>query len=293
MEILTGYSVFQWIASWANPVCDILFRAATDLGYHTFYYLVLAPLFWVADRRRAGVLFLLILASGLLNTTAKLLIHTPRPDPQFARVLDFRPYRSGSNAFPSGHAQNAVVFWTSLAWWVRRRWFSVLAAGLTAMISFSRLYLGVHFPIDVVGGLALGAVVMIVLPPMLERWSRAGFYMSRGATMAAAGSSFALAIATTDFTLAALGGTLLGFLAAVVWLPQSPPISGSRGLALAAIVSGLVLLAGLCAGFDAFPTAVPVFVYARVALLWIAALWAYPRAISRIVLTRPVPAQAQ
>jgi len=175
MEFLTGYAVFHWIATWANPFCDVLFQTATNLGDHTFYYLAVVPLFWVGDRRRACVLLLLLLASGYVNTLAKLLVHTPRPDPQLTRVLDFRPYQSGSNAFPSGHTQGAVVFWGYMAGWVGRRWFSALAAVVVALIALSRLYLGVHFPIDIVGGLVLGGVLLSCVPPLLERWSLADF----------------------------------------------------------------------------------------------------------------------
>jgi membrane-associated phospholipid phosphatase len=289
MEILTGYVLFHWIATWANPFCDIVFRAATDLGYHTFYYLVLAPLFWVVDRRRASILFLLIIASGFLNTVAKLWVHTPRPDPHLARVLDLRPYRTGSNAFPSGHAQNAVVFWTYLAWWVGRRWFSAVAAVMVALISFSRLYLAVHFPIDIIGGLALGVVLMLLLPPVLERWSRAGFHLSRAASIAAAASSLALAVPVTDLTLALIGGSFIGFMAGAVWLPQSPWVFRSPAQMSAMVAGGLVLLVGLSVAFDSFPTTVPVFLYVRIAVLWIVAFWLYPQALHRISGMQPVP----
>jgi membrane-associated phospholipid phosphatase len=175
MEVLTGYAVFHWIATWANPFCDAFFRALTDLGNETFYYLAIAVLFWLADRRRAGVLLLLLLLSGYVNTFAKLWAHTPRPDPGLIRVLDFRPYQSGNPAFPSGHAQAAVVFWAYLASWVERGGFSVIAALLVLLISFSRLYLGVHFPIDIVGGALIGAALMLILRRPLERWSQSDF----------------------------------------------------------------------------------------------------------------------
>jgi membrane-associated phospholipid phosphatase len=290
MEYLAGYAVFQWIATWANPYCDVLFRAITDLGYHTFYYLVIAPLFWMVDRRRASVLFLLILASGLLNTGAKLLVHTPRPDPHLARVLDFRPYDSGSNAFPSGHAQNAVVFWIYVAWWVGRRWFYGLALALIALISFSRLYLAVHFPIDIVGGLVIGTAIMVLLPSIFERWSRSEFRLSLAGSLGLTGASVVLALAAGDRTLAVIGGSLLGFMAGAVWLPQRPLLFRGAGQPWFCLAGGLVLLVGLSVAFDAFPTSVPLLLYARVAVLWIVALWFYPQLMRRFLVSEPVPA---
>ena len=290
MEYLAGYAVFQWIATWANPYCDVFFRAITDLGYHTFYYLVIAPLFWVVDRRRASVLILLILASGLLNTGAKLLVHTPRPDPHLARVLDFRPYDSGSNAFPSGHAQNAVVFWIYVAWWVGRRWFYGLALPLIALISFSRLYLAVHFPIDIVGGLAIGTAIMLLLPPIFERWSQYEFRLSLVGSLGLTGASVVLALAASDHTLAVIGGGLLGFMAGAVWLPQRPLLFRNAAQLSFCLAGGLVLLVGLSAAFDAFPTSVPLLLYARVAVLWIVALWFYPQLMRRFLVSEPAPA---
>lgn len=281
MEFLTGYAVFDWITTWANPVCDVVFRAATDLGYHPFYYLTIAPLFWVVDRRRACVLFLLVLASGYVNTFAKLWVHAPRPDPDFARVLDFRPYRSGSNAFPSGHAQNAVVFWGYLAWWISRRWFTGLALFLVVMISFSRLYLAVHFPIDIIGGLALGIVILLGVRPLFERWSQSEFRLGRAGGVLLLGVSLALGLASTDTTLAMISGSLVGFLAGAVWLPQSPLTFRSPWHSSAGAAGGLLMLAALSAVFDALPYN-PLALYARVAALWVIALWGYPHVLQRL-----------
>lgn len=283
MEILTGYVVFNWIATWANPYCDVFFRAVTDLGYHTFYYLVIAPLFWIVDRRHASVLFLLVLASGFLNTEAKLLVHTPRPDPHLARVLDFRPYQSGSNAFPSGHAQNAVVFWIYLSSWVRRRWFYGVALAMIALICFSRLYLGVHFPIDIIGGLVIGSAAMLVLPPVLERWSQSNFRSSTIGGGAIVAGSLGLALASTDHTMAVIGGCLIGFMAGAVWLPQPHLVFRNATERALSLFGGLLVLVALSVAFDAFPTPIPLFLYARVATLWILALWLYPIVAHRIL----------
>jgi membrane-associated phospholipid phosphatase len=288
METLTGYAVFHWVATWANLYCDVFFRAITDLGYHTFYYLVIAPLFWVVDRRRASILFLLVLASGLLNTAVKLLVHTPRPDPLLARVLDLRPYHSGSNAFPSGHAQNAVVFWTYIAWWVGRRWFYGLAVVMVALISFSRLYLAVHFPIDIVGGLAIGTALMFLLPPVLERWSQDEFRLGIAGCLGLIVASLALAVGARDLTLAMIGGCLLGFMVGAVWLPQRLLVFRNAAQLALCLAGGLLLLAGLSVAFDTFPTTVPLLLYARIAVLWIAALWFYPQLVHRVLMSKPV-----
>jgi membrane-associated phospholipid phosphatase len=61
---------------------------------------------------------------------------------------------------PSGHAQFAVVFWGVIARRIGRPWFWTLCVVLMAAIGFSRIYLGVHFPSDVIAGWALGAAML-------------------------------------------------------------------------------------------------------------------------------------
>lgn len=218
MHWLTGYALFDWIATWANPFCDVFFRVVTDLGSPSFYYIVIAPLFWAVDRRRAAGLFLLLLAAGYVNTYAKIWVNTPRPDPALARVLDLRPLQSHSNAFPSGHAQMALVFFGYLAWWLRRRWVTIAAVVTIALISFSRLYLAVHFPIDIIGGLALGALMMPLMGPM-DRWAATDCYLPPLARVAAVAVTFGLTL-TGDIAVAVISGSVVGYLAGASWLPR-------------------------------------------------------------------------
>ncbi len=282
MDLLTGYGVFHWVATWANPVCDVFFRAVTDLGYHTFYYLAIASLFWVVDRRHAGILFLLVITSGYVNTFAKLWVHTPRPDPLLARVLDLRPYQSGSNAFPSGHAQNAVVFWGYLALWVGRRWFSVLAGVFILLISLSRLYLAVHFPIDILGGLVLGALVLLFVRPPIERWAARDLRLSPAAMIVVVIASLALTFISADQTLALISGSLIGFFVAAVWLPQVPVVFGSVPRSVASVSIGVPLLLGLSITFDTLPH-LPLILYVQVLVMWVIAIWLYPRTLLRLL----------
>ena len=65
-------------------------------------------------------------------------------------------------SFPSGHALDTVVFWGWLAWRVNRPWFYGVAAGVTFMVSFSRVYLGVHYPVDVLAGAAIGLRIVVM-----------------------------------------------------------------------------------------------------------------------------------
>jgi hypothetical protein len=89
-------------------------------------------------------------------------MNTPRPfvlDPTIARsqaAID----SAGGGAFPSGHSQGSTTFYGLLAFYFRKRWLWWLAAFMIFILSLSRLYLGVHWLIDVFGGIVIGIAVI-------------------------------------------------------------------------------------------------------------------------------------
>ncbi len=282
---LFGNAAFFWIATWAHPVLDVFFKVVTDLGYPLFYYLLIAPLFWVVDRRRSMVLFLLLLFAALVNSEAKLFFNTPRPDPGLVRVLDLRPIQSGSASFPSGHAQIAVVFWGYLAYWAGRRWFTWVAGFLIVAIAFSRIYLAAHFPIDVIGGLTLGMASLAVVP-WLERWANTDFAMRLPARIAVAMLAVALMFQSGDAARINIAGCLLAFVA-MYTLPPPRTVAGLGSYAALVVVGGLVVQIGAAALLGQLAPS-PVVTPAsglRIMLLWLIALWVYPHAVAAMVRT--------
>ena len=288
-EWLTGYAAFHWVATWSHPALDSFFRFVTDLGNPFFYFLVIAPLIWVRDRRRALVLFLLLLLAGLINSEAKLWADTPRPDPNVVRVLDMRPIESGSRSFPSGHAQIALVFWGYLAVWVGRRWFTALAVAMVVAISFSRIYLAAHFPIDVVGGLVLGAALFATVP-WLDRWAAVDFAAPLALRILLAAIAIPLMVTSSDLGVATVLGCLLALLVLFSFPPPQITLAGS-GQAVLVVAVG-VLIQAVCARLlGQFTGEADVTTGFRVAILWLIALWAYPTAVVAILARRSLAAE--
>jgi undecaprenyl-diphosphatase len=131
---------------------------------------------------RARLLLLASVGALVLENGLKLLVRRARPDPYFGTVLPV------SYSFPSGHALDSCVIYFALAAllapYFRRGWeralLFTLAAVLVLLIGVSRVYLGVHWPSDVVGGWAVGAAWLAVWAIVAQRLQ--GMALSREGT---------------------------------------------------------------------------------------------------------------
>lgn len=123
-----------------------------------WFYLVLPFIFWCLSRELGLCIGVVLIFNDYTNGLLKGLFHSPRPwDPRIA-ILQHET----SWGFPSGHSQNAVALWGYAALWLRSPAAWLLAVALPLFIGFSRVYLGVHFPHDVVGGWLAGIVVLVL-----------------------------------------------------------------------------------------------------------------------------------
>lgn len=165
-----GYQVILWCQSVHNEILDWFALFATFLGTETFFLFFVPFFYWCVDKKHGIRLALVFLFSVYLNGFFKEFFQIPRPDPSRVRVL--WASSGGGYSFPSGHAQNAMVFWG----WLGRRppWRTkpVLLGLVVLAISLSRIYMGLHFPVDIVGGWLLGGLLLVGLVAVDRRISR-------------------------------------------------------------------------------------------------------------------------
>ena len=155
-----------------GPVLDAFFKAVTTLGEEDFFMIVIPTIFWCVDYAEGARLAFVFLLSPYVNSVLKDAFADPRPfelDPTVQRRF------SGAEGYglPSGHAQNAVVLWGTMAICFRKAWLWAVAILLMVLIGFSRIYLGVHFPTDVLGGWVVGAVLLgiyVAVGSRIETW---------------------------------------------------------------------------------------------------------------------------
>jgi membrane-associated phospholipid phosphatase len=163
MSLLSwGTNAILILQSRSYPVLDWILIGVTFLGTEEFYMLLLPVLVWCLDKKAGLRIALLVLLSTYLNQTAKAICQSPRPDPEVVRWMT----SADGWGFPSGHAQTTTALFGYLASWMRPvSWASLLWA-VPLLVSFSRVYLGVHYPHDVVGGALAGLALLY-----LFRWS--------------------------------------------------------------------------------------------------------------------------
>jgi membrane-associated phospholipid phosphatase len=146
----------QGLGEWLLPVMSFF----TYLGVEEFYIFLAPALYWCVNSSLGLRVGLLLMVSIGINNVLKIAVHSPRPYWVDNRVTAYLP--ESSFGVPSGHAQNSVVFWGTIALWVKRTWYWVLSIGVIFLIGFSRIYLGVHFFHDVLLGWLIGLLILIL-----------------------------------------------------------------------------------------------------------------------------------
>ncbi len=161
----------------------------TATGYYRFIIVMVIAVLFGISLRKGFLLFQIIAWTAVLSEIAKQFFGLPRPfftdsrvaclDPGWDTATSFRAMggesffdlprqavidafrlKGISFGFPSGHASGAVAMWGGLAVIFRKRALAWLAPFFVALIAFTRLYLGVHFLADVLGGVLLGGLVL-------------------------------------------------------------------------------------------------------------------------------------
>ena len=158
------------IAQLRSPTLDAVMSALTQLGGETFFMLLILIVFWCVDKNKGYFLMILCFAGTAVNQVLKITFCIPRPwvlDPSFQIVESARAGAAGFS-FPSGHTQNAVAAYGALACISRRLWVRIVCLALTLVIPFSRMYLGVHTPLDVGVSFVIAWLLVLACYPLLE-----------------------------------------------------------------------------------------------------------------------------
>lgn len=172
---LIDRAVIWLVRTLATPAADQAMIIITAFGSGAVYAvlapLVLGALLWLRLRREAVTLAVCLGGASTLNWLLKHLFERARPD--LFKVISAAGY-----SFPSGHAMVSLCFYGMAAYLLCRRIRSLPAqilvysftAVLVSVIGFSRIYLGVHYPSDVLGGYFAGGTWLVFCVSLLWWW---------------------------------------------------------------------------------------------------------------------------
>lgn len=168
-------AVLLWMHERATPKLTGIALDVTALGAGTVVWLVVivASVFLWSTRHRysAVLLWIAMIGAGLINSSLKAFFARPRP-----QLFEWRAPYAGEDSFPSGHSMGSAVAYLSLAYMVARletsrglrRFTYVVAVVIIVAVGITRMYLGVHYPSDVMAGWAMGVVWMLFCALSIE-----------------------------------------------------------------------------------------------------------------------------
>lgn len=151
------------------PVLNEFMLFITQLGEETAFLIAALILFWCVDKYRGYYILAVGFIGTLANQFMKLVFRVPRPwvlDENFTILEQAREAASGYS-FPSGHTQSAVGTFGGIAYTTKNRWIRVAAIVVAVLVPFSRMYIGVHTPLDVLTAAAMAVILIFVLRPVV------------------------------------------------------------------------------------------------------------------------------
>lgn len=149
--------ILKLVQSISNPFFDLLFQLITMLGEDTFFIFVTSVIYWCIDKELGYKLGFVTLTSAAVNFGIKDFLKVPRPIGE-PGIRSLRVHTAEGYSFPSGHTQNTTTLWTFFMVQFRLRWLFALGISIILLVGLSRLYLGVHTPLDVAGGMIIGTI---------------------------------------------------------------------------------------------------------------------------------------
>ncbi|MEN8119514.1 MAG: phosphatase PAP2 family protein [Bacteroidota bacterium] len=162
-------TILNYFQTIGNPFLDSLFTFATMLGEQYVIIAVVTWVYWNISKKEGFILTYIFLISVLINSLIKVAFHTKRPFQALEEIVGKRVHTATGYSFPSGHTQGVTTMFSTLALIIKKTWFWVIAIVLSVLVAVSRVYLGVHWPVDVLFGLLFGLLIPLILYSFLSK----------------------------------------------------------------------------------------------------------------------------
>lgn len=163
--------VLRFLEGIRNPFLDGFFSIVTHFGEETIFIVLGLLFFWCINKKEGYYLLSIGFIGTVVNQFLKLFFRIPRPwvrDESFTIVESARAEATGYS-FPSGHTQSSVGVFGAIARWDKNKILKIVSIVLCVLVPISRLYLGVHTPLDVGVSIGIALVLIFGLYPIIQK----------------------------------------------------------------------------------------------------------------------------
>ena len=152
--------ILKWMEGLRTSFLNVFFEGVTVLGEETLIILLVVSLWFAVDKKLAQQMFFVTITSLSVNGIVKNFAQVPRP---FTKGIScVRADTATGYSFPSGHAQGFATWSSFFAIKLKKLWFRILVGVLIVLVAVSRLYLGAHYPSDVIVAVLLGVSISVL-----------------------------------------------------------------------------------------------------------------------------------
>lgn len=264
--------ILRHIQSIANPFFDFLFELITMCGEQIVLISIISIIYWALDKKFGEYIAYSVLTSVLLNNAIKDIFKMKRPIGEEG-IRTLRSETATGYSFPSGHTQGAASFYGAMAIYLKKKAMYIIATIMIILIGFSRLYLGVHYPKDVIVGGILGILTSLICYKLYNRFENKMLLYVITFIVFIPALTFAH---SADFIKGM--GTYLGFVIGMYIEKKyvNFSIEGSTRGKVIRVLLGILILLVLQVGLKAIFPSETIFSFIRYALISFVGIGIYP-----------------
>ena len=155
--------ILLFFASIQTPVLDAIVQFITMFGEEYITVAIITFMYWNISKKKGFTTCMCMLSAAQVMSLTKALVRFPRPWKVIEGLSSVRQSTATGYSFPSGHTSNAAATLSSVAVSFKKRWLSIACAVMIALVGLSRMYLCVHWPMDVACGLLIGVWLIICI----------------------------------------------------------------------------------------------------------------------------------
>ena len=161
--------ILLFFATLHNSFLNSLFQLFTILGEELLLTAVAVFIYWNISKKKGFIVCLTLMSSTIVMGISKAIVRFPRPWTMIDDLDVVRQSTATGYSFPSGHTSCAGSAYGAMACSFKKRWLSIACAAIITLVAISRMYLCVHWPMDVAGGLIIGCGSALLLNGLFSK----------------------------------------------------------------------------------------------------------------------------